>query len=115
MQSVLELPGFQASAKKAGMTDMEREAVIDHLARNPKAGVLIPGTGGARKLRWRAEGRGKSGGYRVITYWAGDRLPVFLMDVYSKTARADLSAAGRSTLKTIIAGLAETYSEGKRK
>lgn len=105
MQSVMELASFLASAKKAGMTDAEREAVIDHLARNPAAGVLIPGTGGARKLRWKVEGRGKSGGYRVITYWSGSRLPVFLLDVYSKGDKANLTAEQRNELKTVLAVL----------
>lgn len=94
------------------MTDAEREDIIDYLARNPTAGVLIPGTGGARKLRWKREGKGKSGGYRVITYWAGNLLPVFLLDVNSKSHRADLSAAGRNTLRTLIPEMVRALKKG---
>ena len=40
----------------------------EHLIRDPEAGPVIPGSGGVRKLRWAAPGRGKRGGYRVIYY-----------------------------------------------
>ena len=48
------------------------------------------GTGGARKVRFAKTGHGKSGGYRVITYYGGDDIPVFLMDVYAKGARQSI-------------------------
>lgn len=47
----------------------QRREVIDYLAAHPKAGALLQGTGGIRKLRWGSDGRGKSGGVRVIYYF----------------------------------------------
>jgi hypothetical protein len=63
------------------------------MAANPDAGDVMPGTGGARKVRFAGRGKGKSGGYRVITFYGADDIPVFLLDVYSKDAQANLSKA----------------------
>ncbi len=56
-------------------------------ANNPRAGVQIAGTGGARELRVAGRGRGKGGGYRVITFYSGEDVPVFLPTLYSKGKR----------------------------
>jgi hypothetical protein len=60
-----------------GLTEREREAVVETIANNPAAGDEISGTGGARKVRVAGRGKGKSGGYRVITFYSGKDLPVF--------------------------------------
>jgi hypothetical protein len=60
--TVIETPEFLAATRKL-MEAGERGLLVDHLAHNPKAGDLIPGTGGVRKLRWGLEGRGKRGGH----------------------------------------------------
>ena len=112
MQTVAETPDYVADAKAAGMSMDEREAVIDHIAANPQAGDLIVGTGGARKLRWRRPGTGKSGGYRIITYYGGDDIPVFLLNVFTKTTQANLTGAERNTLRAILADIARAYREG---
>ena len=65
--SVIETPEFLSATRKL-MNDEERALLVDYLAYNPRAGDLIPGTGGVRKLRWRLEGRGKRGGGRVIYF-----------------------------------------------
>jgi hypothetical protein len=48
---------------------------------------LIPGTGGARKVRFAGRGKGKSGGYRVITFYSGPEVPVFLITLFAKGRR----------------------------
>jgi hypothetical protein len=73
------------------------------------AGDLISGTGGARKLRFPFGGKGKSGGVRVITYYAADDIPVFLLEVFSKGERINLSRAERNELKQSLANIAEDY------
>ena len=113
MHSVIETPDYLADAKDAGMTDAERRAVVDALASNPTAGDLIPGTGGARKLRLAGRGKGKSGGYRVIFYY-GDDVPVFLLNVFAKGDRVDLSQAERNALREELAALAAEYRKGVR-
>jgi len=65
--TVVEMPQFIRQAEMV-LSEEERFALIDHLAFNPEAGTVIPGTGGLRKLRWGIRGRGKSGGARIIYY-----------------------------------------------
>jgi hypothetical protein len=81
-------------------------------SRDPTKGELMVGTGGARKFRWAGRGKGKSGGYRVITYYGGGDIPVFLLSVFSKGERANLSAAEKSELKAVLATLADNYRKG---
>lgn len=109
LHAVAETPTFQRDAAAAGMSEAEKAELISFLAANPEAGDVIVGTGGARKLRWRRPGTGKSGGYRVITYFAGRFLPVFLLTLYAKGERANLSQAERNALRGILDGIADSY------
>lgn len=115
MHSVVETPDYLADAKAAGLTEAERERIVAMLAANPVAGDEIPGTGGARKLRVAGRGKGKSGGYRVITFYSGIDVPVFLLNVFAKGDRVDLSQAERNELRRELAGLVEDYLEGVRR
>jgi len=99
MHTVVETPEFLRAAKKAGMTEAEREVAILFLAEHPEAGEVIEGSGGARKVRIAREGGGKSGGYRVITYYRDTDTPVFLLTVISKGQRADLTAGQKKQVK----------------
>ncbi|WP_198376836.1 type II toxin-antitoxin system RelE/ParE family toxin [Neoroseomonas rubea] len=116
MQAVIETPDYLADADDAGMTAAERKTVVDTIAKNPDAGEMIVGTGGARKVRFArpSAGKGKSGGYRVITYFAGADVPVFLLNVFAKGDRVDLSQAERNALRDELAGLAADYRKGVR-
>jgi hypothetical protein len=80
MHTVVETPAYLRDAKSAGLSEGERLDIISHLARHPDAGVEIPGTGGARKVRFGGRGKGKSGGYRVVTFYSGPAVPVFLLN-----------------------------------
>jgi len=112
MQTVVETPSYLKEAKQAGLSSADCRTIVDFLAVNPDAGVEIPGTGGARKLRFAAKGKGKSGGARVITFYSGRELPVFLLNVFSKNEKVNLTAAERNSLKLILKQLAEFYQEG---
>lgn len=109
MQTVIETAAYLGAAKLAGMSDEEMAAVVDLIAREPEAGAVMPGCGGARKLRVARPGGGKSGGFRVITYFAGARRPVFLLTVFSKNEKTNLTMDERSMLtrltKTLTAAL----------
>ncbi len=94
------------------LSDAERVALIDFLAANPAAGDVMEGTGGARKLRWAAKGKGKSGGARAITFYAGPEVPVFLMAVFGKGQKANLSKAERNALHDALTFIAEEYRKG---
>ena len=113
--AIIETPDYLADADDAGMTRDEREAVVDFLAENPRAGDLIPGSGGARKFRVAGRGKGKSGGYRVITYFGGEDIPVFLLNVFAKGDRVNLSKAEVNELRQELSGLADDYRKGVRR
>ena len=85
-----------------------------YLAAFPKAGDVIPGTGGVRKLRWARGGRGKSGGVRVIYYYHSEKLPLYLLTVFAKGERVDLTQGERNELAGLVDVLVTTASE-KRK
>ena len=109
MQGVIETADFLADAADVGMSDEERALIVLAISENPKLGDLMPGTGGARKARFAAAGRGKRGGYRVIHYYGGEDIPVFLLTVLKKGERADLSQAEKNELRKELAGLKEDY------
>jgi hypothetical protein len=109
MHTVVETPAFIAAAKTAGMTEVEVREVIDTVSENPNAGDPIQGTGGCRKIRQRGRGRGKSGGYRVITFYSGKDLPVFLLTVFGKGERADLSMAEKVSLAAVTKAIVVSY------
>lgn len=115
MQAVIETPDYLREAKAAGLRDGEKRAIVDYVAANPKAGDLIIGSGGARKIRFAAPGRGKSSGYRVVTYYGGDDLPVFLLNVFKKGDRINLSKAEINELREELSHLAREYREGVRR
>lgn len=91
------------------MTEQERQGLISYLAANPMAGDEIPGTGGCRKLRVAGRGKGKSGGFRTITFFSGAEMPVFLITVFSKGERADLTQGERNQLADITRQLVTEY------
>jgi hypothetical protein len=115
MHAVIETPTYRRSAEQAGLTEDERTAIATLIAADPTAGDLMEGTGGARKLRVAGRGKGKSGGYRVITYYAADDVPVFLLDIFGKGEKANLTKAERNTLQAILSTLADEYRKGVSK
>lgn len=84
------------------LSDEEYRGLQNYLIEYPDAGDLIRGSGGIRKVRWAAKGKGKSGGVRVIYYWAKAPSHVYLLTLYGKSERADID---RATLKRIAGKL----------
>ncbi len=74
----------------------------DELRKHPDAGPQIKGSGGLRKLRWRIEGQGKSGGVRVIYYWVVAEDRIFLVYLYRKSKQDDLSPEQLKALKKTV-------------
>jgi len=105
--TVVETPGFQREA--AALTDEERIEMITYLAQNPEAGDIMPGTGGARKLRWKASGRGKRGGARVIYYYHSEALPLFLLNVFAKNEKTNLTKSEQNEMKSLLPRLVAGY------
>ena len=94
------------------MGDAEIIDLISAIASDPVAGALIPGTGGARKVRHAGRGKGRSGDYRTIHYFAATDVPVFLLALVDKGQRADLSHQERNELAATLPNIAGAYRIG---
>jgi len=114
LHTVVETPEYLSRVELL-LSESERAVVAHWIAAHPTAGDLIPGTGGARKVRWAAKGKGKRGGARVITYFAGQSMPVFLLSVFAKGRQADLTMAERNALRAMLADLANNYRKRIRR
>ena len=68
----------------------------------PDAGDIIRGSGGIRKIRWRAKGRGKRGGSRVICYWHVAEEHIYLLTLYGKGVKDDLTPAERAAWRKVV-------------
>jgi hypothetical protein len=91
------------------MPQDEIDHLISYLGSNPMAGDEIAGTGGCRKVRVSGRGKGKSGGYRVITFYSGRNMPVFLITVFSKGEKANLTKAERNKLAIMTKAITASY------
>jgi hypothetical protein len=111
MQTVVETPSYLSAAKAAGLEEATRQSIISEVARNSELGDAIQGTGGFRKFRFRLPGRGKSGGIRVITLFTGPSIPVFLIDVFAKGNKANLTRAERNELAKLSKVLVSAYNQ----
>jgi hypothetical protein len=105
--TIAEMPEFVRRAARL-LSAEELMALLEYLAANPRAGDLIPGTGGVRKLRWARGGRGKSAGVRAIYYFHSDAMPLYLLTIFGKHERADLTATERNQLAVLVRMLKAT-------
>ena len=106
--TVVETARFLADASHL-LSESDRAELVAYIGSNSEAGVMISETGGVRKLRWALSGRGKRGGARVIYYFHSARMPVFLLTMYGKNERADLSAAEKREMRLRIPALVAAY------
>jgi len=112
MQTVVETPSYLADAERL-FSPEERRVVVDRLATDPTCGVVIPGSGGIRKVRFGFGARGKSGSARIIYLFSGASLPVFVLAVFGKNEKANLSAAERNALGKAVADMIKGYRRQK--
>ncbi len=87
----------------------DNAGIINYLAAHPAAGVIMQGTGGIRKLRWSIQGNGKSGGVRVIYYYHNEEMPLFLLSIFGKSEKANLTKAERNELAKLTTLLLKNY------
>ena len=112
--TVVETPFFVRKA--AGLlAEEERLQLIAFVGANPEAGDIIPESGGVRKVRWAAKGKGKRGGIRAVYYFHSEAFPIFLLTVYSKNQKANLTKAERNEIKMLVPSLVKTYGKGGKK
>lgn len=108
--TVAELPEYQRRSGKLMVAD-ERQDIVNYLAAFPREGDLIRNTGGVRKLRWARGGRGKSAGVRVIYYFHSERIPLYLLTVFAKNERNDLTQGERNELAKLVKILIDSAKE----
>ena len=97
----VETPVFTSSVRRH-LDDEQYRALQWALLLRPEQGLLIPGGGGLRKIRWGTEGRGKRGGVRTIYYWAVEEHVCYMLFVYAKNEQGDLTPAQAKTLARLV-------------
>ena len=75
------------------------------IASDPESNPVVPDTGGVRKARWSREGKGKRGGVRVIYYYFVRDIEVYMLAIYAKNERSDMSAADRKAARKFVEAL----------
>jgi hypothetical protein len=108
VQTVVETPTYLAVANKL-FSEEERGDILALVAADPECGDVIRGTGGFRKVRIARQGMGKSGGARVVYIWRNEEFPVFLITVFPKNEKENLSMAERNALRQRADSIFETY------
>jgi hypothetical protein len=110
MHTVIRTPTFLTDA--AGLSDEEQDHMVTEISKNPLAGAIMKGTGGCRKRRFAGRGKGKSGGYWTVHYFAGDDVPVLLLALINKGESENLSKAEQNELRVELEGYAADYRKG---
>lgn len=110
---VAETSAFIAQAKDV-FTDEEREDSVNMIAADPKCGEVMQGTGGVRKVRVALSGRGKRGGARVIYFYHDDGMPLYLLAVFAKNEKDNLSKAERNALKTVTGQIVAAWKKRRK-
>ncbi len=103
----IETIEFRSRWGKLGLGEEDLRELQGYLLEHPSAGDMVQGTGGVRKLRWARPGRGKSGGVRTIYLDLADRETTWLITVFGKNEKTDLSAEERGEIKRFVKGLKE--------
>lgn len=109
MITVAETGAFQGKANQL-LSEEEKSDLIAYLSENPQSGVLIQNTGGIRKLRWARSGGGKSGGVRVIYYFHSEIMPLYLLTVFGKNEKANISVKEEQMLSRLVKELVSFWS-----
>ncbi len=112
LHAVAELPQFLRDVAAVGISEAQHQVIIDVIAANPLHGDEIRGSGGVRKVRFAGRGKGKSGGYRVVTAYFGPNVPVYLVALLSKGERGNFTDAEIATFK-ILTGTIARYWRGR--
>ena len=106
---------FQSGWKRCGFDEEDLVRLEDELLKNPQAGAVIEGTGGARKFRFEYEGRGKSGSTRIIyvDFVVGEK--ICGLAAYPKAAKSSLTKGEKNVMKKLIAAIEPYYNRKTRK
>ena len=106
--TVVEMPAFE-KATDGLLTSEELEGLITLLACHPDDGDIIPGTGGLRKIRWGARGKGKRGGARVIYYFRDLNMPLYLLTAFCKGEKIDLTKGEKAQMRDLVDKIVDAH------
>lgn len=106
--TLVELPEYIRDADRL-LDNESQDELKNFLSFNPQAGQIMQGTGGVRKIRWARRGSGKSGGVRVIYYFYNETMPLFLLNMFGKNEKENLSKAERNKMAKLVSILIKTY------
>jgi hypothetical protein len=102
--TVVETDSFRRQAERI-WSEEEIRRLIDHVALNPEVGDILQGTGGVRKMHWRASGRGRRGGARVVYFFPSPDCPIYLLLACAKAQADDLSPDERQVVSEFAAAI----------
>jgi hypothetical protein len=109
MLTLVPVGSFEEKAREllgaAGFDDL-----LEFLARRPRSGRIIQGTGGLRKIRFAQPGKGKRGGTRVIYYFHNTHTPMLLLLIYAKADQENLSSVQKSQLRKYVAAIIKEFA-----
>jgi len=98
---IIETSIFTKKIKRL-LSDEEYRLLQNKLIINPTKGNVIKDSGGLRKIRWKSQGRGKSGGVRIIYYWISSKEIILMLLVYPKSEQDDLTSDQLKILKKLV-------------
>lgn len=114
MLTIVETSAFARRAEKL-LSIEEHEELLFRLAVRPAAGAEIPGTGGVRKMRFAAKGKGKSGGVRVIYYFYDVESPLYAIFIYGKNEQANLTQDQKKEMAAFAAAIKSAAKKKRSK
>lgn len=108
MITIADTPPYVKKALKL-LSSTERNELISYLSLHPKEGVVIEGSGGIRKLRWARGASGKSGDVRVIYYYYNDSMLLYLIALFAKNEKTNISTQEKTMLKKLTKQLVDLW------
>lgn len=114
MHTILLMPQFERACRRQAVTENELWEMKLQMSRDPQYGEIIRGTGGARKTRFGREDGGKRAGFRLVSFYGGDDVPLFFLDLYGKGEKISLSQAEKNELRGLLSQIADAYREQEK-
>lgn len=108
--TIIETNSFIKESRKL-LSEEEINNLKSDLAVYPHSGDVIPGLNGIRKMRWHAHQKGTRGGARIIYFFYNKRVPLFLLDIYPKSQKQDLSSSEKKILNRFVDEILSYYGE----
>ncbi len=113
--SLIQLRSFETRWRSERLVDADLQRLESEILENPNAGQVMGGTGGLRKMRFAppSRGRGKSGSFRVCYAYFPDHARIYLVILFPKNVQANLTAAERNAMKTLMRRISDALKRGE--